>query len=156
MHRVPFRRQDPLLLGSERIGGGTREEERAPATRVAIPASQMERAPISSRLYIAKVGKIPDALRAARGSAAWEFDVWFAFSRDGGRSWRRMHFAGPFDMNRAQALEGVGRRIGDYQGLTGLPHGFAAIFAQAPPRAKIGASDVFFAEVRTGHRPRRR
>jgi hypothetical protein len=88
-------------------------------------------------------------------SAAWEFDVWFAFSRDGGRSWRRRHLAGPFDMNRAQAVEGAGRRIGDYHSLAGLPHGFAAAFVQAPPRAKIGASDVFFAHVRTGHRPRR-
>jgi hypothetical protein len=88
-------------------------------------------------------------------SAAWEFDVWFAFSRDGGRSWRRRHLAGPFDMNRAQAVEGAGRRIGDYQSLAGLPHGFAAAFVQAPPRAKIGASDVFFARVGTGHRPRR-
>jgi hypothetical protein len=87
-------------------------------------------------------------------SGAWDFDVWFAFSRDGGRSWRRRHLAGPFDMNRAQAF-GPGRRIGDYQSLAGLPHGFAAAFAQAPPRAKIGASDVFFARVRTGHRPRR-
>ena len=88
-------------------------------------------------------------------SAAWDFDVWFAFSRDGGRSWRRRHLAGPFDMNRAQAVEGAGRRIGDYQSLAALPHGFAAAFVQAPPRAKIGASDVFFARVRTGHRPRR-
>jgi BNR repeat-like domain len=85
-------------------------------------------------------------------SAAWNFDVWFAFSRDRGRSWRRMHLAGPFDMNRSQPLEGVGRRgTGDYQTLAGLPHGFAAIFTQAPPRAKIGAADVFFARVRTGH-----
>jgi hypothetical protein len=97
-----------------------------------------------------------DDRRDPGGSAAWEFDVWFAFSRDGGRSWRRMHLAGPFDMNRAQAILGVERRIGDYQGLAGLPHGFAAIFVQAPPRAKIGASDVFFAKVRTGHRRRRR
>jgi hypothetical protein len=89
-------------------------------------------------------------------SAAWEFDVWFAFSRDGGRSWRRMHLAGPFDMNRSQPLEGVGRRgVGDYQTLAGLPHGFAAIFVQAPPQARIGASDVFFADVQTGQRPRR-
>jgi hypothetical protein len=96
-----------------------------------------------------------DDRRDPGGSAAWEFDVWFASSRDGGRSWRRRHLAGPFDVNRAQAVEGVARRIGDYQSLAGLPHGFAAAFVQAPPRAKIGASDVFFAHVRTGHRPRR-
>jgi hypothetical protein len=81
--------------------------------------------------------------------------VWFAFSRDGGRSWRRSHLAGPFDVNRAQAIEGVERRIGDYQSLAGLPHGFVAAFTQAAPQAKIGASDVFFADVRTGNRPRR-
>ena len=96
-----------------------------------------------------------DDRRDPGGSAAWEFDVWLAFSRDGGRSWRRRHLAGPFDMNRAQAIEGAGRRIGDYQSLAGLPHGFAAAFTQAPPRAKIGASDVFFAHVRMGRRPRR-
>jgi Neuraminidase (sialidase) len=95
-----------------------------------------------------------DDRRDPGGSAAWKFDVWFAFSRDGGRSWRRMHLAGPFDMNRAQAVEGAGRRIGDYQSLAGLPHGFAAAFTQAPPRAKIGASDVFFAHLRTGHATR--
>jgi hypothetical protein len=95
-----------------------------------------------------------DDRRDPGGSAAWEFDVWFAFSRDGGRSWRRSHLAGPFDMNRAQALEGAGRRIGDYQSLAGLPHGFVAAFTQARPQAKIGASDVFFADVRTGNRPR--
>jgi BNR repeat-like domain len=91
-----------------------------------------------------------DDRRDPGGSAAWAFDVWFAFSRDGGRSWRRSHLAGPFDMNRAQAVEGSGRRIGDYQTLAGLPHGFAAAFVQAPPQAKIGASDIFFADVRTG------
>jgi hypothetical protein len=96
-----------------------------------------------------------DDRRDPGGSAAWEFDVWFAFSRDGGRSWRRSHLAGPFDMNRAQALEGSGRRIGDYQSLAGLPHGFVAAFTQGPPQAKIGASDIFFADVRTGRRPRR-
>jgi BNR repeat-like domain len=97
-----------------------------------------------------------DDRRDPGGSAAWEFDVWFAFSRDSGRSWRRMHLAGPFDMNRAQAIGGIARRIGDYQSLAGLPHGFVAAFTQAPPQAKIGASDVFFAKVRTGHRRRRR
>jgi hypothetical protein len=66
-----------------------------------------------------------------------------------------MRLAGPFDMNRAQAVEGAGRRIGDYQSLAGLPHGFAAAFTEAPPPAKIGASDVFFARVGTGRRPRR-
>jgi hypothetical protein len=96
-----------------------------------------------------------DDRRDPGGSAAWEFDVWFALWRDGGRSWRRSHLVGPFDMSRARALEGAGRRIGDYQGLAGLPHGFVAAFTQAPPQAKIAAFDVFLADVRPGTRPGR-
>jgi hypothetical protein len=87
-------------------------------------------------------------------AAAWDFDVWLTLSRDAGHSWRRIHLAGPFDMNRSQPLEGVGRRgTGDYQTLAGLPHGFAAIFAQSPPQATTGTSAVFFADVQTSHRP---
>jgi len=64
--------------------------------------------------------------------------------------------AGPFDMNRSRAIAGVARRIGDYQGLAGLPHGFAAAFTMAPPQAKTGnASDIFFARIGTGQLPRR-
>jgi hypothetical protein len=96
-----------------------------------------------------------DDRRDPGGSAVWKFDVWFAFSRDGGRSWHPSHLAGPFDINRAQDTGGGALRIGDYQSLAGLPHGFAAAFTQAPPQAKIGASDIFFADVRTGRRPRR-
>jgi hypothetical protein len=96
-----------------------------------------------------------DDRRDPGGSAAWEFDVWFAFSRDGGRSWRHSHLAGPFDINRAQDVGSGALRIGDYQSLAGLPHGFVAAFTQAPPQAKIGASDIFFADVRTGRPPRR-
>jgi hypothetical protein len=58
-------------------------------------------------------------------------------------------------MNRTQAIEGAERRIGDYQSLAGLAHGFVAAFTQAPPQATIGASDIFFADLRTGRRPRR-
>jgi hypothetical protein len=96
-----------------------------------------------------------DDRRDPGGSTAWEFDVWFAFSRDGGRSWHRSHLAGPFDINRAQDTGGGALRIGDYQSLAGLPHGFVAAFTQAPPQAKIGASNIFFAHVRTARPPRR-
>src|SRR5215218_585382 len=79
---------------------------------------------------------------------AWTTDVWFSYSFDRGRSWRTRRLAGPFDLNTAE--RGGGQLfLGDYEGLAGLPHGFAAAFAQARPRATNGPSDVFFARIRT-------
>jgi hypothetical protein len=77
-------------------------------------------------------------------------DYWFAYSRDGGRRWKRRHLAGPFDLRTSSR---AGRPLGVYQGLAGLPHGFAATFIQAQPQARHGTEDVFFARVTT---PRRR
>jgi hypothetical protein len=71
-------------------------------------------------------------------------DYWFAYSRNGGRNWRRSHLAGPFDLLSSRR---TGRPLGVYQGLAGLKHGFAATFIQAKPRAEIGSEDVFFARV---------
>jgi hypothetical protein len=77
-------------------------------------------------------------------------DYWFAYSRDGGRRWKRSHLAGPFDLKTSSR---VTRPLGVYQGLAGLPHGFAATFIQAQPKASDGTEDVFFARVKP---PRRR
>jgi hypothetical protein len=71
-------------------------------------------------------------------------DYWFAYSRDGGRHWKRSHLAGPFDLRSSRRTE---RPVGVYEGLAGLKHGFAASFIQAKPRATIGAEDVFFAKI---------
>jgi hypothetical protein len=75
-------------------------------------------------------------------------DVWFAHSHDGGASWAEVHLAGPFDFRSApfRKIPGGGRFVGDYHGLAGLPHGFAAAFAMAAPQATSGATDIFFAQ----------
>jgi hypothetical protein len=79
-----------------------------------------------------------------RGDRALTTDYWFAYSRDHGRTWHRSHLAGPFDLRTSRP---VGRPVGAYQGLAGLPRGFAATFIQARPRARHGADDVFFARL---------
>jgi len=79
-----------------------------------------------------------------RGDKALTTDYWFAYSRDHGKTWRRSHLAGPFDLRTSRR---IGRPVGVYQGLAGLPHGFAASFIQARPRARHGKEDVFFAKV---------
>lgn len=80
-------------------------------------------------------------------------DYWFAYSRNGGRSWHRRHLSGPFDLRTSRRS---GRPAGDYEGLAGLPRGFAATFIQARPQARFGAEDVFFARVTLPRRARRR
>jgi hypothetical protein len=55
---------------------------------------------------------------------------------------------GPFNILTASETESAGTAglfVGDYQGLDGLPNGFAAAFAEAKPAARIGPSDVFVA-----------
>jgi hypothetical protein len=91
-----------------------------------------------------------DFRRDKPGDAALTTDVWFAYSQHEGRKWRRRHLAGPFDLRSASR---IGRPVGVYHGLAGLPHGFVATFIQAAPWARYGTEDVFFARVRT---PRRR
>ncbi len=100
-----------------------------------------------------------------RGDRRLTTEVRFAHSRDGGAHWRRRRLAGPFDLLTApetSSTEVAGRFIGDYQGLTGLPHGFGALFAMTKPKARFGATDIFFARVETNRlrlrlrvRPRR-
>jgi len=84
--------------------------------------------------------------RDRAGDAEWTTDVWFSYSRDGGRHWRAKRIAGPFDMTTAESHGGE-LFLGDYEGLAGLPHGFAAAFAQARPKANQGPSDIFFTRL---------
>src|SRR5215213_5946033 len=70
-------------------------------------------------------------------------DVWFAASRNRGRTWRHTHVAGPFDLRTAPR-----GRLGEYQSLAAVGHrGFAAVFTMAAPQAKDGPSDIFFARI---------
>jgi len=76
----------------------------------------------------------------------WATDVLFSYAPDGWRRWQTKRVAGPFDLNTAER-DGGQLFLGDYEGLAGLPHGFAAAFAQARPRATEGYSDIFFARL---------
>ena len=92
------------------------------------------------------VGVIWYDLRNNRpGDGQTTADVWFASSTDHGDSWHQIHVAGPTDIRTGAAAEQ--NRFGEYQGLAGLNHGFAAIFGLAAPQAKHGATDIFFAEI---------
>lgn len=73
-------------------------------------------------------------------------DVWFSTSRDRGAHWSERHLAGPFDLRTAPGF-GNTPFIGDYMGLVGLPTGFAAVFIQAKPQSRHGATDVFFSRI---------
>jgi hypothetical protein len=80
-------------------------------------------------------------------------DVWFSISHDRGVTWTEHHLAGPFNMATAPESDSAGVQglfVGDYQGLTALPGGFGAVFAQGRPRAIHGPTDLFFARFNGG------
>jgi hypothetical protein len=98
------------------------------------------------------VGVIWYDLRNDRpGDGQTTADVWFASSGDQGASWRQIHVAGPTDL-RTGAPD-VLNRVGEYQGMAGLPKGFAAVVTLASPQAHNGPTDIFFAGIglRGGH-----
>jgi BNR repeat-like domain len=98
------------------------------------------------------VGVIWYDLRNDRpGDAATTADLWFAHSNDRGVSWRQIHVAGPTDLRTAAPP--AQNRVGEYQGLAGLPRGFAAAFTLARPQAKNGPTDIFFARIGRGRAP---
>lgn len=76
-------------------------------------------------------------------------DVWFAYSRNRGASWRQTHVAGPTDLRTAPLARH--NRVGEYQGLAALRgRGFAAAFTLAAPFAEDGPTDIFYASIRPG------
>jgi hypothetical protein len=76
-------------------------------------------------------------------------EAWFAWSADRGGSWQSLRLAGPFDLHTAKLTDG-GDFVGDYEGLAGLPAGFAAAYALAGPISRTGATDVFFSSIELG------
>lgn len=85
--------------------------------------------------------------------SSWTTDVYLAYARPGSHRWREQHLAGPFNLATApvEGEESAVHRpqpyyfLGDYFGLAGLPHGFAAAFTMAEPRSRHGRTDIFFA-----------
>jgi hypothetical protein len=76
-------------------------------------------------------------------------EAWFAWSADRGGSWQSLRLAGPFDLHTAKLTDG-GDFVGDYEGLVGLPAGFAAAYALAGPLSRSGPTDVFFSSIELG------
>ena len=78
----------------------------------------------------------------------FDVDVWYAVSSDQGKLWSEADLDGPFDMSTAPTSS-LGPFLGDYEGLVGLPHGFAFAYAKAlPVAAGSGLSDVLRPQVR--------
>jgi hypothetical protein len=106
-----------------------------------------------------------DDRKARPDESTWPMDVYFASSRDHGSHWNETKVAGPMDLHTEQPRYGAGAALnigqgsiwlGDYTGLVGLPHGFAAAFTVTKPIASDGATDIDFAEIglRTQARPK--
>lgn len=85
------------------------------------------------------------------GDDEWTADLFFAHSIDGGQTWEERHLAGPIDLRttltRYLPDPFEGGWLGDYNGMAGLPHGFATAFALSQPVAEFGASDIFFTKI---------
>jgi hypothetical protein len=92
-----------------------------------------------------------DVRRDVLGDRHYTSDVWFAHSHDGGATWRETHLGGPFDLRSAplRKIPVRGHFVGDYHGLVPLSSGFAAAFALANPKARLGATEIYFARPHT-------
>jgi hypothetical protein len=92
-----------------------------------------------------------DVRRDVIGDHAYTSDIWLAHSHNGGATWRETHLGGPFDLRSAplRKIPVRGLFVGDYHGLVALRNGFASVFAMAKPKARAGATDIFFTRVLT-------
>jgi hypothetical protein len=92
------------------------------------------------------------------GDGALTTDSWFRHSHDRGRTWREARLGQPFDLRTAPEITGGifarGFMLGEYEGLVGMRHSFATVFARARPAALAGPADIFFARIglKRGHR----
>lgn len=92
-------------------------------------------------------------LRHDHSGGGLDTDQWLSFRRDGGRAWREVHIAGPFNLSTAVYTPDLGESglfLGDHEALVGLRSGFGDIFAASRPLAKLGPSSIFFRAVRFG------
>ena len=87
-----------------------------------------------------------------RGDGKALFSWWFAYSRNGGRSWHEQRVSRPSDLN--SALETVvGHFIGDYFGLQAAGRNFLAAITVARPLARNGPTDIAFVRIDARGRP---
>jgi hypothetical protein len=101
-----------------------------------------------------------DLRRQRADERRWPARIYFASSSDRGATWAERPLTGTMDLRTQRPRLGKGAFVADsgagavfladYNGLTGLPHGFAAAYAVTRPLAEEGATDVRFARIRTG------
>jgi hypothetical protein len=94
------------------------------------------------------VGVMYYAIAASSSAGNWPARVLMATSTDRGRHWSTHRLAGPFNLLTAGSKARPCCFLGDYEGIAGVPNGFAAAFAMAKPIAR-NAVDAYFARVTT-------
>ena len=88
-----------------------------------------------------------------RGDGKTMFSWWFAYSRDGGRSWHEQRLSRPSDLHSAPATYS-GHVIGDYFGLQTAGRNFLAAVTVARPLTRTGPTDIAFVRIDARGRPR--
>jgi hypothetical protein len=84
-------------------------------------------------------------LRDAAAGPGLATEVWAGTSGDHGMTWRSRRLDRPFDLRAAPVATGAGPFLGDYEGLVGLPGGFAAAYVRTPAGGPAGRTEIAFA-----------
>lgn len=107
--------------------------------------------PFLPTLAVAGTGTLGITWYDLRGAAAGPglgTEVWAGTSGDHGRTWRTRRLDGPFDLRAAPVATGEGPFVGDYEGLVGLPGGFAATYVRTTAVATPNRTEIAFARFR--------
>ena len=101
------------------------------------------------------IGVLYYQIAASSHGGYWPARVALATSVHRARHWSQARVGGPFNLLTAASPPVFGCcRVGDYIGLTRMPHGFAAAFSMAKPIARH-LTDVYFTTITTSRgRPR--
>lgn len=87
--------------------------------------------------------------RDRAGDKVLSGDLWMARSRNGGRTWRHAHVAGPFDWRTSplRLIPAEGLWLADYHGLVAVRGGYVSTFSVAKPMARTGRVDLLFTRL---------
>jgi hypothetical protein len=149
-HENPTPASGRILLSSSTDGGLSWSPPStidAPAAQAFLPAIALSPSHVLGAIFY-------DTRRDVPGTGKLTTDLWFAQSRDQGKTWRQTHLAGPFDALTAIDFYTLGHLLGDSVDLTPAPDGFNAIFTLAQPLARRGPTSVFFDHISLDVRPR--
>jgi len=117
----------------------------------ASPLVQESAQPFLPTLAVAgdgRLGAIWYDLRDADAGPGLGTALWAGTSADHGRTWRSRRLDRAFDLRAAPVATGTGPFIGDYEGLVGLPSGFAAAYVRTTAARTPDRTEVAFARFR--------